>query len=126
MSVFLRAAGIGEIAGGEHQVGALRQAQDFRDAACEHRGAVHHAIGKPTRCLDVQVADLADEKLPDLHIVGFTYFPPMTAVPYAAPATSKLNEKCWFSACRSRRKRCRESLVVFAVWDWTYQRLSTS
>src|SRR6267142_1252248 len=61
-SSFLRPSGIGEIAGGEHEVGALRQAQDFRDAAGEHRGAVHHAIGKPARRLDVQVADLAGEE----------------------------------------------------------------
>src|SRR2546430_7643270 len=59
-----------EIAGGEHEVGALRQAQDFHDAARQHRGAVHHAIGKPAWRLDVQVADLADEERAGVHSAG--------------------------------------------------------
>jgi hypothetical protein len=61
LPVFVGAAVVGEVAGGDQQVGHARHRADLLHAAREHRCRVDPAVGELARGDDVRIADLADE-----------------------------------------------------------------
>jgi len=60
--VFGGEAALHQVAGGDHHIGPLLQAQDFLHAALQHGRAIYPAKGKLAGLPDVQVADLADQQ----------------------------------------------------------------